>query len=658
MSHRTNPIKRRRGSAFLTKNACTECKMKRAKASCDGQSPCARCVAHGRGKCHYEVSVRVSKNIMKAEIEELRTYRQMSESVLGLLVSGDRSDLIVRQLRNGRGVEDIYKTLEGEAALLQTSSNDSSAWDRELSAKSSKRGSWVSDLGSRTGRSQEDPHSHDGDGVVEQEVGEEHSPGNHTEPWTAVTSDDALIEHLLSLYFCWEYPIFASLCRQHFLTDFRTVRRRYCSSLLVNAVLAVGSLFSSQSGEGTDLDNSEGSGQQFFCEAERLWASDYGSPSLTTIQALGLMSIFEASRGRDKQSMFHAGQSIRMAVEMGLHYNTNDAEASETEREVRSATIWGTFALDNAWSLIVGRVPHLSRIGVRTAKPAILGTEEHTEWRPYIGYGTSVGNSLLQMSNARSVSVAICELFEVVHDSLYVLYMPGRLLSQRDILDIYTRYLSWYSAPPTALRLGENSTPSVLFMHMYHHFAVLLLFGPFIKLRFLDSTVFPYEICIQAANAITSLLDSYRRLYSVRRTPCFVPLLALASNSMHVIRAETLPLSASPLILQGVADLREMAFSHRSAARGAKNLEAIGQRHCLPVSLPGNEAYTEDPDDLNRHFKTSMNLFHSDVESFQHASDIAPRQSIFSPFPSQVLPLPAFEKQLKMAGFELVSRGP
>jgi hypothetical protein len=163
----------------------------------------------------------------------------------------------------------------------------------------------------------------------------------------------------------------------------------------------------------------------------------------------------------------------------------------------------------------------------------------------------------------------------------------------------------------------------------------------------------PYEICVQAANTITSLLGSYRQLYSLRRTPCFAPLLALASNAMHVIRAETAPLSASPLILQGIADLQEMAFSHQSATRGAEILEAVGQGNRSLVSLPGSEAFTKDPANLNRQFRTSINFFPSDVESFQPASDSATRQPIFSPFPSQVLPLAALGEQLKTCGFEL-----
>lgn len=36
-----------------------------------------------------------------------------------------------------------------------------------------------------------------------------------TRLWTTVTSDTELIEHFLALYFCWEYPIFASLSKEH-----------------------------------------------------------------------------------------------------------------------------------------------------------------------------------------------------------------------------------------------------------------------------------------------------------------------------------------------------------------------------------------------------------------------------------------------------------
>lgn len=46
-----------------------------------------------------------------------------------------------------------------------------------------------------------------------------------------ITSDTDLIQHLLALYFCWEYPTFASLSKEHHLRDFHDGRSRYCPLL-------------------------------------------------------------------------------------------------------------------------------------------------------------------------------------------------------------------------------------------------------------------------------------------------------------------------------------------------------------------------------------------------------------------------------------------
>ena len=64
--------------------------------------------------------VRVSKQAMKAEIKELKAYQQASEFVLTQLSSEERADPILRQLREGKDLQDIYKTLKGDAAPLQS----------------------------------------------------------------------------------------------------------------------------------------------------------------------------------------------------------------------------------------------------------------------------------------------------------------------------------------------------------------------------------------------------------------------------------------------------------------------------------------------------------------------------------------------------------
>lgn len=163
--------------------------------------------------------------------------------------------------------------------------------------------------------------------------------------WTGITSDTPLVQHLLALYFCWEYPTFASLSKEHFLKDYQAGRPRYCSPMLVNALLALGCRFSSQPSTLANPNDPYSSGDHFFKECLRLYHEEDNHHNLTTIQALGIMSIREASCGRDSESWYYAGQSIRLAVEMGLHRISDDSGDSD-EVAVQAATFWGAFSLD------------------------------------------------------------------------------------------------------------------------------------------------------------------------------------------------------------------------------------------------------------------------------------------------------------------------
>lgn len=165
-----------------------------------------------------------------------------------------------------------------------------------------------------------------------------------TGTWTSVTADAGLVSHLLALYFCWEYPTFASLSKEHFMKDFLKGTHRYCSPILVNALLALGCRFSTKPNTRANPNDPRTAGDHFFQEALRLFYRESNHHNLTTIQALGIMSIREASCGRDSESWYYAGQSIRLAVEMGLHRLQNDGD--EDEIAVQAATFWGAFALD------------------------------------------------------------------------------------------------------------------------------------------------------------------------------------------------------------------------------------------------------------------------------------------------------------------------
>jgi hypothetical protein len=166
------------------------------------------------------------------------------------------------------------------------------------------------------------------------------------------------------LYFCWEYPIFAPLSREHFLKAFQDGGTDHCSSILVNALLALGCRFSTQPRTRANPEDPYTSGDHFFQESLRLLHHESDHHNLTTIQALGLLSLREASCGRNSESRHYAAQSIRLAVEMGLDRNLGGVADDDEETVVELVTFWGAFTLE----LSVHTLPEPSR-GVRSLLP-------------------------------------------------------------------------------------------------------------------------------------------------------------------------------------------------------------------------------------------------------------------------------------------------
>lgn len=59
-------------------------------------------------------------------------------------------------------------------------------------------------------------------------------------PWTKVDVCDELFRDLLSAYFVHEYPTYHAFQKDYFLEDMVYERRRFCTPLLVNTILALG----------------------------------------------------------------------------------------------------------------------------------------------------------------------------------------------------------------------------------------------------------------------------------------------------------------------------------------------------------------------------------------------------------------------------------
>jgi len=189
---------------------------------------------------------------------------------------------------------------------------------------------------------------------------------------------------------------------------------------------------------------------------------------------------------------------------------------------------------------------------------------------------------------------------------------------------------------------------------LYYHFAILLLFRPFIQLHLVNSRVSPRDVCSQAADAIITLVRSYDQLYTLNRTPSFLACVVLTSCTVHLIRASG-SRSALNSFRQGANDLRDMGACRGFAKNALNVLRFLAEEWGTPNALGEDLVMLkEEVGTLCSPSSSSLNFFCPFV--FNHIPErLRPGTSsvLFSPFPMQGLPLLA-DDELERDGFSIV----
>lgn len=187
---------------------------------------------------------------------------------------------------------------------------------------------------------------------------------------------------------------------------------------------------------------------------------------------------------------------------------------------------------------------------------------------------------------------------------------------------------------------------------MYYHFAILLIFRPFLHLRFNNSRVSPRDVCSQAADAILTLVRSYDQLYTLKRTPSFVPYIVLASSTVHLIRASGSS-SALSSFRQGANDLKDMCVCHGFAKQALNVLRYLAEQWGTDNAL-GEELQMslEEIKHLCAPSTMSSNFFCPIIATHIPGNiETSSISTLFAPFPMQGLPLLANEDELEQDGF-------
>jgi hypothetical protein len=294
----------------------------------------------------------------------------------------------------------------------------------------------------------------------EDEAGVPEWAGDQVGTWTTVTNDKGFVMHLLHLYFAWAHPFYVLFSEETFWHGFNDRKFRYCSPMLLNAVLAVACNFSDRPEARADSSDPTSVGNHFFAEAKRLLDQD-DRTRLTTVQALGLMSIRQMMNDHKSSSCAYVGRMMTMSIEMGLHLiyaGPTNKNVTPTEIEIRKITFWGCYILENTWMFCVGRFSHLPQKAIMQERPATKDNLERRIWRPYNDDNSPEYYSQLEQPGLTyTVLLQLSFLSETVNDTVQMLYAPKDHITSDLLQQQHKNFQKWYGSLPEILAVKQDA---------------------------------------------------------------------------------------------------------------------------------------------------------------------------------------------------------
>jgi len=422
-------------------------------------------------ECNYDLDAdHRRKGALKRDIAQLKGEKSLLGSIIESIKKGSEADVddIVQLIRSS-DPEVSYEVLAENVQKMNLHKHS------ELSSEvpSSLEGELVSNFALKPSLSKTGEGRHYGltSNFSLQDPDEDRSMALHADQvgaWTTVTSDVDLINHLLEVYFTWSHPWYLLFSEEIFFHGMRDRKAKYCTPLLMNAILAVGCHYSDRPEAWADPKNPDTVGDHFFAEAQRLLAENDNRSSLTIVQALGLMSLRQAMSSHDSSGRRYIAQMMSVAIELGLHISqgvqpSNKITASEIE--ARRLTFWGCFVLETAWAICIGRISQLPRTAIRLEKPTLIPNLESTPWKPHGTPNYDGGWSELEQPSLKYSILLQCSILsEIVDDIIHLFYAPRDRITSRKLQLYHEKLQQWYIQLPSGLRIRESgpTLPQVL----------------------------------------------------------------------------------------------------------------------------------------------------------------------------------------------------
>lgn len=344
-------------------------------------------------------------------------------------------------------------------------------------------------------------------------------------------------------------------------------------------------------------------GDQYFNVAKTLLDNTYASSLPSTVQALLLLGYREIGIGAMAQAWVYTGMAVRMAQDLGMHRAADGWARADVGRlfgprelQERRRIWWGCVVLDGYVSTYIGRPLAIFERDYDTLLPGEDEAEEMELWTPHEslppdsrghGYPPSAevrcsmtGRVLSSFDASATLSTILSKLVQSMYAVHPVTSRHAEAVQLEELLN------KWYLDLPEHLQLKQGATvpPHILTLHMQYWCTTLLLHRPFIRNAYLlnkgksDSvddveacatSKKHYELCVGAANHISSIVSSYREKYCLQRAPVFLCFYVFTAGIMHVTSSSIFPNDPQSRIglFRCMDALQDMEIVWPSAAR-------------------------------------------------------------------------------------------
>ncbi|RSL66456.1 Nitrogen assimilation transcription factor nit-4 [Fusarium sp. AF-6] len=479
--------------------ACIACRKRKSK--CDGAVPsCAACSSVYGTECVYDPnSDHRRKGVYREKVDSMKARNSTLQILIEAILNAEEEEVpeIVHKIRTCNSLDAVAEQILKQQQTpepQQQGNEDDDDMDPSNYNYTTEPVQGERDLARKMGELRlengavrfiggtshliylGDPNREEADPNPEQFVSGE----DPITSWTRVTQDTQLITHLINMYFNWHYPYFTTLSKTMFFRDFMRGKAglgrgtAYCSSLLVNAMLALGCHFTSVAGAFGIPGDSRTKGDHFFAEAKRLIVEndEYEKPRLVTVQALALMSVREAGCAREAKGWVYSGMSFRMAEDIGLNLDVGQLDKermSDYEIDARRITFWGCYLFDKCWSNYLGRLPQIPKSSFNVSKFDVFPDEDAESWSPYTDSGFD--QSFKQPSRTRAIALQMSKLSEISSDLLAFFYHPstigkssGKAVELKKLSELHRRLEEWRKELPKEFEPKDGQLPNVILM--------------------------------------------------------------------------------------------------------------------------------------------------------------------------------------------------